>query len=225
MAIKQAIKILTIMKTLLTIFFYLLLFACNNAEEKKSAASGTEDTPTSSSAKTTEAASKDGKLSQNSTYKALFERDSKNCDFITAESMAKALGVSENSITEANGTCAYNFSDAYDNVINFRFTVTPWGNKQILKEIKSAMENAETFGKDSKLSQYRISETGDTYLSMHQNRMVRILNEKANNVITILYKVETRAEENSIEQVNSPKDSAREHSYTIANYLLNTHKK
>jgi len=105
------------------------------------------------------------------------------------------------------------------NKTTFFFTIEPWGNKTVLKEIEAAKKNAESFGKNSKLSQYRLSETGDTYLSMHQNRIIRILNEKNENVIKLLYSTEVRATE-----TNNLKDVARARSYAIANYIINTHK-
>ncbi len=158
------------MKTIFTAFFCLLLFACNNAEDRNAAASATEDTPTASSAKKTEAASTKGTLTQNGTYNSLFERETGDCSFIDEEGIATAIGVSSELIENNNTNCTFSFMDANGTKTRFKFSVQPWGNKTILKEIKAAKENAETFGKDSRLSQYRISETGDTYLSIHQNR-------------------------------------------------------
>jgi len=211
------------MKTIYTLFFCLLLFSCNTTEEKKAniTAASNEDTPITSP---TETATDDGVVKQQNDYSALFERAPNNCDFITAEDVAKVLGVSSDVITTENNNCNYIITEANGTSASFRFLVQPWSNKQILKEIKTAKENAETFGKDSKLSQYRMSETGDTYLSMHQNRMVRMLNEKANNTIIIYYKANISSEEKDLEKIKSLKDEALENTYAIANYLLNTHK-
>lgn len=210
------------MKNILSLFFCLLLLSCNNTKDKNTAASETEDTPTSSSSKT-EAASMDGTLKQHSNYSALFNRKTGDCNFITEEGIAKTIGVSSEIVLKDENICSFSLTEANGTTTRFKFTVQPWGNKTILKEIKTAKENAETFGKDSKLSQYRISETGDTYLSMHQNRKIRMLNEKSNNVITILYSIETSPTQNVV-TLSQQKDIARERSYAIANYLLNTHK-
>ena len=187
-------------------------------------ASSNEDTPTNTSSKK-EAVLKEGDLKQQGDYSTLFEREPNNCDFINTESLARALGVSSELIANTNNNCTFQLTEANGEKTSFRFSIEPWSNQTILKEIKTAKENAETFGKDSKLSQYRISETGDTYLSMHQNRMIRILNERSQNVIVLFYSVQKRAAENELEKIANPKDVARERSYAIANYLLNTYKK
>ena len=69
-----------------------------------------------------------------------------------------------------------------------------------------------------------MSETGDTYLSMHQNRTIRILNENYDNAILILYKPKIAPDESDIEKINRLKDEARENAYTIANYILKKYK-
>jgi len=209
------------MKIILSTLFCIVLFSCNNAEDKKSNAStsSSEKTPTTSSLKK-ETDAKSGALTQNGNYTSLFKRKNDNCDFITAEGLAKSIDVPLSSIKKDENSCDYYFLEANGNKTRFYFTVEAWGNKTILKEIATAKENAEAFGKDSKLSQYRISETGDTYLSMHQNRMIRILNENSQNVIVILYFITTSPSQKNIAQ----KDMALKQSYAIANYILTNHK-
>lgn len=207
------------MKTIYTLVLLSLFISCKETSKDIS-----ENETKESTISKAENATKKETSKQQGNYTALFEREAGNCDFITTEGLAKALGVFSHVITNESNDCSYRITKANGASASFRFAVQPWSNKQILKEIKTAKENAETFGKDSKLSQYRISETGDTYLSMHQNRMVRILNEKANNAIIIFYNATISSEEKDIEQKKSLKDTALEHAYTIANYLLNTHK-
>lgn len=207
------------MKSIIKIFFCLVLLSCNNSAEKKqnTSASSTEDKAATSNQKE---AGKNGSLKQNADYSSLFGRDYKDCDFIDIEGIAKAIDVPISTIEKGTRECDYHVIDSNGNKTTFYFKVNPWPNKTVLKEIETAKDNAETFGENSKLSQYRISETGDTYLSMHQNRMIRILNEKNENAITVLYSIESSATE-----TNNLKDVARERSYAIANYILNTHKK
>jgi len=208
------------MKTILSILFCLLLFSCTNSGNKKpdAAAASNEDMPTTSSIKKRGDATAGGLIQKND-YSALFNRDPGDCGFINAEGIAKAINVPIASIEKAKRNCAFNVIESNGNKTTFFFTIEPWGNKTVLKEIEAAKKNAESFGKNSKLSQYRLSETGDTYLSMHQNRIIRILNEKNENVIKLLYSTEVRATE-----TNNLKDVARARSYAIANYIINTHK-
>lgn len=211
------------MKTIFSIFFCLLFFACNNVEDKKSevSASSNEEVPTTTSSKN-EADTKNGSLKQNRDYTALFERERGDCTFITAEGIATALNVSASMVETTYSDCNYTLTEANGTKTNFNFSVESWGNKTVVKEIKTAIDNAETFGKNSKLSQYRMSETGDTYLSMHQNRMIRILNEKNSHVIIINYSVSASPTETDAAKKSELKDIARERSYTISNYLLNS---
>ncbi|WP_432412797.1 hypothetical protein [Rasiella sp. SM2506] len=214
------------MKIIVNIFFCLLLFSCNNTENKNQieAASSNEGTPTTTTSIEKEAVLKKDNPKQQSNYGDLFERGNIDCDFITAASLAEAINVPASLVEEGYTSCIYNLTEPKGTKTNFKFSIQEWGNKTVLKEIQTAKENAETFGKDSKLSQYRLSETGDTYLSMHQNRMVRILNEKSTKVIIISYSIETSPNKTGIEKVSEEKDIARERSYSIANYILNTHK-
>lgn len=207
------------MKSFSTFCLLLLLVSCNSSEKKSSEVSSTEIFEDLKKQETT--APKDGtSLSQNGDYNNLFNRERNNCDFITSENLAKAIDVPESNTKEDNNSCNYLLIEENGHKTRFKFIIEDWGNEKILKEIKASINNAENFGKDSKLSQFKISETGDTYLSMHQNRMVRILNETQDKVIILLYSVENTAEETDIKEMNARKDIARERSYTIANYLL-----
>lgn len=213
------------MKSILTIFFCLLLFSCNNKgdTDKNAAAASTEEIPFTSSTEK-EVASNKGTLDQRGDYTKLFDREPNNCDFITAENLATALEVPITLINEGYTSCIYNLTEANGTKTIFKFSIEAWSNKTILKEIKQAKENAENFGKDSKLSQYRLSQTGDTYLSMHQNRMIRILNEKSTNAIIIFYTIDTSSIRTGTGNISEEKDIARERSYAIANYLLSSYK-
>lgn len=159
-------------------------------------------------------------LQQKNDYAHLFDREPKNCDFISIEKLATSLQVASEMITEADIACTYNLTEPNGNKTRFHFVVEVWGNKRILSEIKRAKENAEKFGKNSTLSQYRISETGDTYLSMHQNRMVRILNEVSDTVIVVLYYPHIEPDEKDNEKRAALKGEARKRAYAIANSLL-----
>ncbi len=164
-------------------------------------------------------------LKQNGDYTELFNKNPKNCDFITAADLAASINVPSESVTVGNVACAYDVKEENGNQTRFHFSLEPWGNKMILEEIRSAKENAETFGKDSRLSQYRISETADTYLSMHQNRMIRILNEKNNTAIVVIYEAKIEPKEKDVEKINRLKDLSLEQAYKISNYLLNKYQK
>ncbi|GEQ85546.1 hypothetical protein ULMS_10540 [Patiriisocius marinistellae] len=165
-----------------------------------------------------------GLLKQTASYEKLFNREGKGCDFVSIEIIAKALQLDKSLITQGNNNCNFYLNEADGKRTRFSFLVAPMGKNAISKEIKTAIENEENFGKDSLLSQYRISETGDTYLSMHQNRMVRIYNEMAENAIIIFYFIEAVPNDSDIEIKKSLKKEALERSYSIANYLLNTNK-
>ncbi len=213
------------MKILSTLFFCLLFISCNNTGDKKAnAPASSVDTPTKPSSNK-EAGVKRNMLKQNGDYTSLFNRKRGDCSFITAERLAKVLHVPATAIKITVDGCTYNLTEDNGHKTRFYFTVDDWKNKGILKEIQGAKENAETFGEGSRLSQYKISETGDTYLSMHQDRMVRILNEKAENAIVVFYTPEISYTEEDIDKIKNLKDTARERAYAIANYILNSHKK
>ncbi len=164
-------------------------------------------------------------LKQNGDYTSLFNRAPKDCSFITPEKLATAIDVNKTTIKSKSNPCTYIHTQANGQETRFHFVIEKWGNQKIKKEIKTALKNAEMFGEDSTLSQYRISETGDTYLSMHQNRMVRILNETSDTVIVILYSPTIDPAEPDIEKRKNLKEAARMQAYAIANHLLNTNQK
>lgn len=210
------------MKNLLVTCFIVGLFSCtgNNShdDQRKTAENGNE--------KEKNEVQSDSDLKQNGDYSSLFQRDREECRLLTIKEVAEALKISETAISneaEGPGSCSY-LVDEDGNRSRFLFKIEQWGKNTTKKEIESAKERAENFGPDSKLSQYKISESGDTYLSMHQNRMVRILNEKNENAIIILYAANINSAEENIEKVSDLKDVAREHAYALANYLLNKYK-
>lgn len=163
-------------------------------------------------------------LKQNGDYTSLFNTNSKDCGFITTEMLADCLKVNQNKITQEKNTCSFILEEGNEKTTRFYFNVVPWGNKAILKEIKTAKKNREMFGEASTLSQYQISKTGDTYLSMHQDRMIRILNEVSDTGIIINYTPKIDPAEPDTEKRKRLKTEARERAYAIANYILNTKK-
>jgi hypothetical protein len=162
-------------------------------------------------------------LNQKGNYASLFNRDPKNCDFVSREIIAEALETSLDTIVQGSNECTFHFKEVNGNSTRFYFAVETWGNKRILKEIQTAKENAEMFGPDSTLSQYKISDTGDTYLSMHQHRMVRILNETCDSMIGIIYNPKTDSADGDLEKIKTLKATAKDRTYKIANLLLEKH--
>lgn len=165
-------------------------------------------------------------LKQNGDYSTLFNRDVKDCQVLSVEELAEALDVPVSSVTNENNglnSCNYYVTENGKST-RFYFSVEQWGNEMIRQEIQSAKEDAETFGKDSRLSQYKISESGDTYLSMHQDRKVRILNENNNNAIIVLYEAKIEPGEKDVEKINRLMDEARNRAYSTANYILKKYK-
>lgn len=214
------------MKTIIiTILVTLFLFFFGCKEEKKE---NVKTATTTSEILKTESSSKkettDTALKQNGDYTSLFNRAPKDCSFITAQTLTTVIGVNKTAVKVESSTCTYLLTQENGQETRFHFVIEKWGNQKIKKEIKTAIENAENFGKDSTLSQYRISETGDTYLSMHQNRMVRILNEASDTVIVLLYTPTIDPAEPDQEKRKNLKEVARIQAYAITNYLLNTHK-
>jgi hypothetical protein len=210
------------MKTSITILLLgslLLLASCNN-ENKKAVTTSIKTAKTLKPEKKSQSSDKNKIRSQQVNYDQLLTIENKNCAFISSEILANILKVPNENITQGNNECTYFLNELSENNTRFYFKVESWGKKTILKNIKEAKNNAEMFGKDSKLSQYRLSDTGDTYLSMHQNRMVRILNEKSDVAIIILYFPKIAPDENDIKKINEVKEVAREQTYTIANSLL-----
>lgn len=219
----QSFKNLTMnIQIYLSIIFSMFFFSCNGSNDNG------ERSSTSQSVSQSEEGEEQGAtlLQQNGDYSALFNRDQEDCQVLSIQEMAEVLAVPVSSVTnEDNGlnSCNY-FVGPDENNTRFYFSVIPWGREMILKEIETAKENAETFGPDSKLSQYRMSETGDTYLSMHQNRTIRILNENYDNAILILYQPKIAPDESDIEKINRLKTAARENTFSIANFLLEKYK-
>ncbi len=211
------------MKIITLLFAIAVLISCNETTEIKE---------TNNDLKTDVSIKKDTKVSeannilkQQGDYTALFNREARDCGFINPALLAEALEITTDRITKDNRACNFNVAYANGDKTRFYFKVEPWKNKGILKSIESSKKNREIFGKDSKLSQYKISETGDTYLSMHQNRMIRILNETSDTAIIVIYNVEMDPNDTDYAKKDLLKDIAREQAYSIANFLLNTYKK
>ncbi len=213
------------MKILATTLICTFLLSCNNKEGKKAIDIESKNDPKIAQQEEEKSTDTDKILKQNGDYSQLFNKNPKNCDFITAADLAASINVPTESVTVGNVACAYDVKEENGNQTRFYFSIEPWGNKMILEEIRSAKENAETFGKDSRLSQYRISETADTYLSMHQNRMIRILNEKNDTAIVLFYQAKIDPKEKDVEKINRLKDESRDRAYKISNFLLNKYQK
>lgn len=210
------------MKNLIIAYFIVGLFSCtgNNSREEqhKIAENGIENEKNE--------VKSDSELEQNGDYSSLFQREREDCRLLTIQEAAEALEIPETAVSneaEGPGNCSYIVADN-GNSSRFLFKIEKWGKNTTKKEIESAKQSAENFGPDSKLSQYKISESGDTYLSMHQNRMVRILNEKNENAIIILYTANYGSTEEDKQKLSGLKDTARERAYALANYLLNKYK-
>lgn len=211
------------MKNTVTIGLLIMLISCTGSSDNSAA---NDEFQNESVTEDKEAQNGTG-LKQNGDYSALFNRDKKDCQVLSISELADVVGVPAASVRiEDNGydNCNFYVTEG-DKSTRFYFSVEPWGNKTMLKEIKTAKEDQEDFGKDSRLSQYEISETGDTYLSMHQNRMVRILNETNDNAVIIIYEAKIEPDEKGVEKINRLKDEARDRAYAIANFLLTKYKK
>lgn len=212
------------MKTTITITLIVAVLLIGCKEETKE---NTNNVATTSEILIPEKKAKNehnGTLPQNGDYTSLFNRAPKDCSFISAEALAKAMNVSVSKITAENKGCTYVVQEENGEETRLHFKIESWGNKTVMQEIKTAKKNAENFGEDSILSQYRISETGDTYLSMHQSRMIRILNEVNDNVIILLYTPKIDPAESNVAILKKIKSDATIKAYTIANYLLNNHR-
>lgn len=208
-------------KTYISILLCFLLFSCNNKEKKEtnsSTSSTIESKKEESTNKKTD--SKVVSLTQNGDYSLLLNRETNDCSFISAEKLSKALQVAETTIKSNGNECGYILLEENGNSTGFSFTVVPMKQKDIEKEIKSFQENMETFGEDSMMSHIQKSETGDTWLGMHQNRFVTIFNDNYKAAIYITYKPKINPAENDMELIRSQKEEARNRAYKIANYLL-----
>ncbi len=211
-------------KIITTLLVSSMLFLTGCKDEKKEEVKTAINTSETIPAKKPVKASKTKTLAQQGNYSQLFNREPKDCGFISEEIIAASFQVKKELIKQGYNTCTYHLTEENGQEIRFNFIIENWGIQKIRKEIKMAKESAENFGKNSLLSQYRISETGDTYLSMHQNRMVRILNEESDTVIVILYNPKIDPAEEDHEKRKNIKADARAQAYALANYLLNTHK-
>lgn len=208
--------------TLILLSTFLFLTGCKEKNEVVKTASNTSEILKIE--KSSKKENEHKKLKQNGDYTSLFNRASKDCSFITPETLATVIGVDMTTIKVESNTCSYLLTEQNGQETRFHFVIEKWGNQKIKKEIKTVIKNAEMFGEDSTLSQYRISETADTYLSMHQNRMIRILNEVSDNVIVLMYKPEIDPAEEDIEKRKRLKGEARTRAYSISNYLINTNR-
>lgn len=211
------------MKTNITIkvLTILLLVSCkeNKVTDQTISPPATEKVSTNKKEKTVTQ-----KLKQNGAYAALFKKTHNDCSFITSEMLADFIQVNQQKITQESNNCTYILNEENDKSTRFHFMVEQWNNDKILKEIKTIKKNEEMFGSESTLTQYRISGTGDSYLSMHQDRMIRILNEASNTIIVLFYNPNIDPTEKDIEKIKRLKAEARKRAYAICNALLTNNK-
>lgn len=208
------------MKTAYLFFVILLIFSCNEAPDK---ANKREVEP--SAVKAAKDPGNGTALKQNGDYSDLFLGNTTNCDFISTEEVAKVLEIDPDSIEQETNGCAYQVKDVNRTSTRFYFSRESWKKKDIINEIKGARENMESLGEDSRLTHIQLSETGDTYLAMNQNRYVMVLNEEYDGVLVVNYSPQIDPDEKDIAAINSRKDKARNSAYTLANYLLMKYKK
>ena len=166
-------------------------------------------------------------LSQNGDYSSLFIRDTKDCYLLSETEFANTIDVPQAQLhkQDNNFACTYILTDNGGNETRFQFIVTPMKSKEIKKEISEAKENMKTLGSDSRLTHLQVSETGDTYLSMNQDRHIMILNENYDGSVVVSYTPKFKPAENDLEFIKAQKDKARNQSYKLANYLLKKYKK
>lgn len=192
----------------------LLLISCRHSDKK-------EEKNTSENAQTETVISS----KENGNYTGLFERQSDNCDFITAEELSEVLGVSPSAIETAGNDCGYIVTETNGINIWYYFSVQEWNRRDIESQIQTSKDDMESLGEDSRLTHIQKSETGDTWLAMNQDRYIMVLNENYNNVITIQYTPKFNNTEKDVEAIRAHKDEARNNAYKIANYLLKKYKK
>lgn len=168
-------------------------------------------------------------LKQHSDYSSLFNRNEKECHILNTLEIAEAINVDASSLLKEGdngyGTCFYNLTDAHGSLTRFGIKVLPWNKTAIGKEISSAKQDMEALGNDSRISHIQVSETGDTYLIMNQNRYVNVLNSEYDNGIAILYTPKISPDEKDLNAITAKKDLARHQAYQIANYMLKKYKK
>lgn len=202
------------MKSIISILLSLLLFSCNSSEKKEDNSVTKESTVNTENTNST----------KKSDYSSLFSNASKNCAFVSAEMLAEALKVTKNEITSGNDNCTYYYTnESTGNKTRFRFKIESWGNNKVKQGIKMAEEKAGALGKDSRTGHFKISDTGDTYLSVIHNKRICILNDAQENVITVVFTPQFDLATTPNEVRNKLRDEARDLAYAISNHLLKVH--
>ncbi len=207
------------MKTISIICCLFIVLSCKDGSEKAK----TDEVPS------VEIVSKDAQggsaLTQKGDYSELFLWEEENCDFITQEEIAKVLGITTDTIEPETNGCGYKVTETDGNGSRFYFKHENWKKNEILSQINGSMENMESLGEDSRLTHIQVSETGDTYLAMNQNRYIMILNENYAGVIAIDYKAVIEQGEKDVAVINNKMDTALNRTYALANYLLKKYQK
>jgi hypothetical protein len=202
------------MKKLLLIIIPFIVVSCNEKEGKKTL-SNTEEKTIVKTEEKNRAGNLD--LKQNGDYSSLFSLEQGDCSFINASDIAAALSISESSITNvsANGRCSFNItlSDNSNWPLNLRWESFP--RDRTLSEIKNYTEEGSPL-----LSQ--ISKTEDTYLCIHPfNSFLMMFNNNYDGAIQINYCPVADYRKLTKEQI----EKRKELTITLANYLLQKHKK
>lgn len=199
-----------------------LITGCNSTESQVLPGSDTTETPASAPKNNSTSA-----LNQNGDYSQLFNPGLKNCEFLTVSEFADAISVEENQVaTKDNGYyCEYTFKDDKGLLTRFQITNNPMKKTAIEKEIKGSLDDAKSFGKDSRLVEVRESVTGDTYLIMNQDRHVKLLNNNYENFTNVAYTPVFDAKEKDVEFIKTKRAEMRNKAFAIANALLKKYKK
>ena len=215
------------MKMITTFIVSLVLISCNPGSENTEATNA-ENRQETAPTENTNSTETDGMPAQNGDYTSLFARDAKDCELLTPAEVAEAIDMAASQVVkEDNGTgsCIYILTNGDGNVTRFIFTPEPWDKAAVAKEINSYKENMKDLGEDSRLTHIQLSETGDTYLGMNQNRYIMLLNSNYDGAISIGYSPQFKPTEKDVAAINQRKDTAREQAYALGNYILKKYNK
>lgn len=207
------------MKTAYLLTLLLLIITCKDAPQSTKSEGTLTDAPTPKDPPNGSA------LEQNGDYSELFLWDAGNCGFITSAEMAKVLKIPPASIEPETSGCGYKVKENNGNNTRFYFRHEMWNKEQVLGQISDSKENMASLGEDSPLTHIQVSETGDTYLAMNQDRYVMALNENYGGVLVVNYNAVIEQGEKDVAAINKKMAAARNRAYDLANYLLKKYQK